>query len=146
MDILDLKMFHLVNIRNIIYQDFQNHRHMLNQKVDNGQIKINDDLSITDLSIQLFASYGKWTYHWWGYDRKFTKSQANAYIDEIEYVILGMGAGAVVTAPSLVIAGAFALSAGWYGLFAKRIKANNKGKNGVLVKIYWARTFDIVPL
>lgn len=126
--------------------ELQNHFDFLNQKVDNKQIKINSDLTIKNLGLQLRAVYGKWTYHWWGYDRKFTKKQAAAYKDEIDYVVIGMGAGAVVTAPSLVVAGGFALSAGWYQLLAKRIEANNKGKNGILVKIYWARTFDIEPL
>ncbi|KOS66291.1 hypothetical protein AEA09_18935 [Lysinibacillus contaminans] len=126
--------------------ELQNHFNLLNEKVDNGEIIIKEDLEITDLSPQALAVYGSWTYHWWGYDRKFTKKQAVAYVDEIEYVILGMGAGAAVTAPSLVIAGGFLLSASWYGLLAKRIEANNKGKNGVLIEIYWARTFDITPL
>lgn len=126
--------------------ELQNHFNLLNEKVDKGEISINENLEISDLRIQTFASYGSWTYHWWGYDRKFTKKQAAAYVDEIEYVVLGMGAGAAVTAPSLVIAGGFLLSASWYGLLAKRIEANNKGKKGVLVEVYWARTFDITPL
>ena len=126
--------------------DLQTHFDSLNQKVDNGEIIINANLEITDLTPQAYASYGKWEYHWWGYDRKFTKKQANNYVDEIEYIVLGMGAGAAVTSPSLVIAGGFLLSASWYGLLAKRIKANNKGKNGVLIEVYWARTFDITPL
>ncbi|WP_146553665.1 hypothetical protein [Rummeliibacillus sp. SL167] len=126
--------------------ELQNYFDFLNQKVDNEQIKINSDLTIKTLGLQLSAVYGKWTYHWWGYDRKFTKKQANAYVDQIEYTIIGLGAGAIVTSPSIIIAGGFGLSAGWYELLAKRIKANNKGKKGVLVKIYWARTFDIVPL
>ncbi|WP_397536958.1 hypothetical protein [Rummeliibacillus pycnus] len=126
--------------------ELQTHFDMLNQKVDNGQIKINEDLTIDKIGPQLRATYGEWTYHVWGYDRKFTKKQAAAYKDQIDYTVIGMGAGAVVTAPSLVIAGGFALSAGWYQLLAKRIEANNKGKNGIYVKIYWVRTFDIEPL
>lgn len=125
---------------------FYEHVLCLNEKVDNAQISIGEDLEITDLSPKARAVYNSWTYHWWGCDRKFTKTQAEDYVEEIEYAILGLGAGAAVTAPAVVIAGSLALSASWYGLLAKRIEANNKGKKGVLVEIHWSRTFDITPL
>ncbi|WP_214700783.1 MULTISPECIES: hypothetical protein [unclassified Exiguobacterium] len=124
----------------------QKHFDELNSQVDAQQIVINEDLSISEIGFQTLAVYGKWTNHWWGYDRKFTKKQAVAYKDQIDTAVIGLGAGAVVTSPWLVVGGGFALTAGWYTLLGKRIEVNNRGKNGILVEIYWARTFDITPL
>lgn len=139
------------NVPKKLYENYelaelQKHFDLLNGQVDAQQIVINEDLSITEIGFQTLAVYGKWTNHWWGYDRKFTKNQAVTYKDQIDMAVIGLSAGAVVSAPWLVIGGGLALSASWYTLLGKRIEVNNRGKNGILVEIYWARTFDVTPL
>ncbi|TWT05572.1 hypothetical protein FQV26_14180 [Planococcus sp. CPCC 101016] len=121
------------------------HFELLNEKVDNGTIKINNDLSIEDLSITLFASYNKWTYHWWGYDRNFTNSQAIRYVNDLNTVATGgaIAAGAASLFP--IIGAGVAMTAGYYGLMATRVTANNRG-NGVYVAQTWARVFNVKPL
>ncbi|MER2058385.1 MAG: hypothetical protein ABTA16_06145 [Niallia sp.] len=123
----------------------QAHFDNLNQLALRGNITINKDLSIQDNSIQLNAVYGKWTYHWWGYDRKFTNAQANDYVN---YLLSAAAGGAIVTGagawfpPVAAIAGT---SSGYWALLATRVNANNKGY-GVLVEVSWLAVFDVTPL
>lgn len=123
----------------------EDHFALLNEKVDNGTIKINEDLSIEDLSISVFASYNKWTYHWWGYDRNFTNSQALRYVNELNTVAAGgtIAAGAASIMP--ILGAGIAMTAGYYALLSARVTANNRG-NGVYVGQTWARVFNVKPL
>lgn len=122
------------------------HLDSLNEKVDAGIIKINKDLSITDLSVTTYASYSKWTYHVWGYDRNFNNKQAIVYANDLNGIASGLTMGGSALANLMPIVGAGVLvSAGYYGLLSSRVTANNKGK-GVYVAMTWARIFNVKPL
>lgn len=90
----------------------------------------------------LNAVYGQWTYHWWGYDRKFTNTQAKELAGQCELIAIGAGAASAIFPPIAALGG---LSAAYYALLANRINANNQG-NGVYVAITWAAVFNIEPL
>jgi hypothetical protein len=122
------------------------HFEQLNQSALDGSITINEDLTIEDNSFSIAASYSKWTYHWWGYDRKMTNSYAKWYANN--YLATIIGGGTVVTGvgaffpPVGAVAG---ISTGQWILLQTRINANNKG-NGVYVGVTWALFFNVDPL
>ncbi|MNW25364.1 hypothetical protein D3C74_21050 [compost metagenome] len=125
--------------------DLQEHFDKLNELSKAGQITIHSDLSIVDNTISLNAVYGSWTYHWWGYDRKFTNAQTK---DAIDYYNTIAGGGALVTGATAwypPVSGFTGAVSGYFALFAARMSANNHG-NGVYVSVTWATTFDIEPL
>lgn len=125
--------------------DLEKHFENLNQLVESDNITINQDLSIEDNSISLFAVTSKWTYHWWGYDRNFTNSMAKAYASDLDALALGATAAGGLTVYFPPISGALTLTAAYYGLVSHRIKANNKGR-GVYIGVTWARVFNVKPL
>ncbi|MBU9707116.1 hypothetical protein KSP24_09285 [Paenibacillus sp. AK121] len=125
--------------------DLQKHFDELNELSKSGKITVNSDLSIKDNTISLNAEYGSWTYHWWGYDRKFTDSQTKQAIDYYNSVA---GGGALVSGATAwypPVSGISGSVAGYFALFAARMSANNNG-NGVYVSVSWAAVFDVEPL
>lgn len=126
--------------------ELEAHFTLLNSKVDAGAIKINEDLTIEDLSFSTFAVYNKWTYHWWGYDRNFTNSQAKSYVGELNTAgAVGGMTGAAAAAFMPIVGAGIAVSGGYYYLLAARVDANNKGR-GVYVGMTWARVFNVKSL
>ena len=125
--------------------ELQLHFDTLNQSVKNGEIRINKDLSIDETMIARAAVYSKWTYHWWGYDRKFNNSQTKSYINYCQTIAGGAGivTGAGAYFPPVALIGG--MQTGYWALFATRLDANNKG-HGVYVSVTWAAVFDIEPL
>lgn len=91
------------------------------------------------------ATYGKWTYHWWGYDRKFTNYQTKQYVERLEMQAAGATMVTGVGAWFPPIGGIAGVSAGYWALLASRVEANNHG-NGVLVEVTWVNVFNVTPL
>ncbi|WP_052340721.1 hypothetical protein [Bacillus haynesii] len=106
---------------------------------------IDNQLNIKPTGFQPMATYGKWTYHWWGYDRKFTHKQANGYISELNQGAAGatLAIGAAYALPP--VAGLGTMAAGYWNLLANRVDAHN-GKKGVLVSVTWALVFSVESL
>lgn len=132
-------MFLVLFTRSIIWLNCKIIFDELNQLALDGVITINEDLSIQDNSITANAVYGSWTYHWWGYDRKFNNAQTTQYYNYL--LTLAAGGGAFLP-PVAAIAG---VSSGYWALLATRVNANNKGR-GVLVEVTWVAVFDVTPL
>ncbi|WP_404447999.1 hypothetical protein LG307_03160 [Sutcliffiella horikoshii] len=124
------------------FDQLENHFYTVNQGVRNGTLVVDEELNITDISISLSAVYGKWTYHLWGYDRKFNNAQTKDYVNRLEYQTIAAMFAAGVMPP---MSGLASLSGGYWLLLAKRVEANNKGK-GVYVAITWVNVFNIKPL
>jgi hypothetical protein len=143
--------FELVNAPKKLFKKYdlaklEAHFVEMNKLAEEGSVTINDDLSIEDNLFTISAVYGKWTYHWWGYDRKMSNSYANWYANE--YLDMIAAGGTVVTGvgaffpPVGAVAG---ISTGQWLLLKNRINANNKG-NGVYVGVTWALFFNVEPL
>lgn len=122
----------------------EGHFNGLNASAKNGSITINEDLTIDDNSFSTMAVYGKWSYHWWGYDRNFNNSQTSSYQNYLNTLVAG---GTVVTGvsawlpPVAAIAG---VTTGYWALLSARVGANNKG-NGVYVGCTWVAVFNVKP-
>lgn len=127
--------------------ELEKHFDKLNELSENGRITINKDLSIDDNSISMLsATYGRWTYHWYGYDRMFTNEQTKDYILYLDTVLEGSTFIAFGTAsflPTVAILGT--MSTAYFGLLSSRLAANNKG-NGVWVSCSWVGLFDVESL
>lgn len=140
----------LKNMPQKIYEKYnlsqlEDHFSNLNKDVKTGKITINRDLSIKDNSVSIGATYGKWTYHWWGYDRKFSDSGAKYYSDYLGTLAAGGSFVTGITAwlpPVSAIAG---ITSSYWGLVSIRVSANNHG-DGVWVGVTWVAAFDVDPL
>lgn len=144
---------YLENVSPEMYQKYnlqflEKHFDSLNQNGDNGQIIINEDLSITDISIKERAVYGEWTEHWWGKDIKFGKINAEQYAADANKAGIILAGGAALTAPFLgVVSGGIGLTSAYYFYLSARVNEENQISNkGVEVKIYWTRNFAVSAL
>ncbi|MFJ7472152.1 hypothetical protein ACIQWI_27075 [Peribacillus frigoritolerans] len=126
-------------------QGLEAHFEALNKRVLNKQITIDENLNITEIGIKALAVYGSWTYHWWGYDRKFNNSQTKQYQDKLNTAAAGGTIVAGATAWWPPVAGIAGVSAGYWALLSARVGANNKGK-GVYVGVTWVNAFNVKPL
>lgn len=140
----------LKNVPTDIYEKYnlselQIHFDKLNTLASEGSISINEDLSIEDHTIDSKAVYGKWTYHWWGYDRNFNNAQAIDYINQLNTAAAGAVIVGSVTGAFPPISGIANFQAGYWALLAARVAANNKG-NGVYVGVTYALVFNVEPL
>ncbi|MFP3419409.1 hypothetical protein R0K30_06820 [Bacillus sp. SIMBA_154] len=140
----------LNNVPNSLYEKYsldqlEGHFAQLNNDVKNGKITIEKDLSITPLTLSTSVNYAKWTYNWWGYDRKFNNQASKSYQN---WLYSAAGGGAIVGGlffwvPPVASIGA--VSAGYWSLLAVRIGAKNKGK-GVYVGVTWVAAFRVDTL
>lgn len=138
------------NVPKKIYDTFQLeklqlHFDHLNSLSQQDYIVINKDLSIKNKLYSPSAVYGKWTYHWWGYDRNFNNEQT---LDAIDYYNTVAAGGAIATGATFwlpPVAGILGASSGYFYLVATRFNANNQG-NGVYAAVSWLAVFDISPL
>jgi hypothetical protein len=127
-------------------QGLEEHFNQINEGVKNHTLAVDENLEIHKTGFSTMAStYGSWTYHWWGYDRKFNNSQTKQYIDQLEYAALGATFATGVGAWFPPVAAIGGVSAAYWGLLAKRVDANNKGK-GVYVGVTWVNAFNVKPL
>lgn len=123
----------------------EGHFAQLNNDVKNGKITVEKDLSITPTTLSTSVNYARWTYNWWGYDRKFNNKASKAYQD---WLYTAVNAGVIVggltfwVPPVASIAG---VSSGYWGLLATRIGVKNKGK-GVYVGVTWVAAFRVDTL
>lgn len=123
----------------------ETHFDELNKQVDDGTIRINEDLSIDDLSFNALVSYHKWDSYWWGKERNFTNSQAIRYTHEIDTVVAAGTIATASTATIPILGASIGATTGYYALLSARVKANNRG-NGVYVRITYALVFNVKPL
>lgn len=128
-------------------EELQKHFDNLNTLSKAGNITINEDLSIQEkLPVtRAKAVYGKWTYHWWGYDRKFNNAQAKAYMNQLNTAAAGAAIVAGLASPFPPVAGIAGVQSGYWSLLSARVDANNKGR-GVYVAVTYALVFNIKPL
>ncbi|WP_051254730.1 hypothetical protein [Halobacillus kuroshimensis] len=125
----------------------EKHFQTINKGVHNGTLTVDNNLNVEEVTpaFTTMAVYGKWTYHWWGYDRKFNDYQTEQYIDRLNTQAAGAGMVTGVGAWFPPVGGLAAVSGGYWYLLATRVDANNHG-NGVLVQVTWANIFDVEPL
>lgn len=136
---------HLYEMYNL--EELEQHFADLNHYAENDYITINKDLTI-DQNPELItpdAVYGKWTYHWWGYDRKFNNSQAKAFADYAASVAGGAGIVTGIGAFFPPVAAIAGVQTGYWSLVAARVNANNKGR-GVYIAVTWVAIFNVEPL
>jgi hypothetical protein len=110
-------------------------------------ITINKDLTI-DRNNELIAPnavYGRWTEHWWGFDRKFTNSQAQDFADYAATVAGGAGIVTGIGAWFPPVAAIAGVQTGYWTLVSARVNANNEG-NGVYIGVTWVAIFNVEPL
>ncbi|AYJ91050.1 hypothetical protein F9231_14125 [Bacillus safensis] len=140
----------LNNVPKALYEKYsldqlEGHFAQLNNDVKNGKIIVEKDLSITPTTLSTSVNYARWTYNWWGYDRKFNNKASKSYQD---WLYTAVNTGVIVggltywVPPVASIAG---VSAGYWGLLATRIGAKNKGK-GVYVGVTWVAAFRVDTL
>lgn len=124
----------------------QDHFDVLNSMVENKEIIINDDLSIINRGITPFATYGSWTFTWWGAERLYTNTQAETLAINIGSFSHAGVVSATQLAPYFpVYAIPLAVTGGYLSLLANRIRANNQG-NGVYLGITYVAVFNVEPL
>ncbi|PCK18816.1 hypothetical protein CEY02_18155 [Bacillus pumilus] len=140
----------LNNVPNSLYEKYsldqlEGHFAQLNNDVKNGKITIEKDLSITPLTLSTSVNYARWTYNWWGYDRKFNNKASKSYQD---WLYTAANTGVIVGGLTFwlpPVASISGVSAGYWGLLATRIGAKNKGK-GVYVGVTWVAAFRVDTL
>lgn len=123
----------------------EGHFAQLNNDVKNGKIIVDKDLSITPTTLSTSVNYARWTYNWWGYDRKFNNKASKSYQDFLYSAAAG---GAIVGGLTYwlpPVASISGVSAGYWTLLAVRIGAKNKGK-GVYVGVTWVAAFRVDTL
>ncbi|MFE4896991.1 hypothetical protein [Peribacillus butanolivorans] len=133
-----------------IYETFElekleAHFDELNTAVHNKKIVINEDLTITELTMTRAAVYGKWTNHWWGMDRKFNNADTKTLINRVTAVAGGAGIAGGIGYWFPPIGALLTVTSGYWTLVGSRLGSNNKGK-GVYVGVTWAAIFNINPL
>lgn len=126
-------------------EDLQDHFDHLNNLSQSGHVTINDNLDIQSNLPTPRTVYGSWTYKWWGYDRYFNNAQANSYKNTLLTAAAGATIVAGVSYPFPPVAGIATVQAGYWGLLATRVDANNRGR-GVYVGVTWALVFNVEPL
>lgn len=149
----DGKLFLKDTIPGYLYEKYdldglKHHFETMNSLADTGEVTINEDLSIDDHSIldpSLNAVYGKWTYHWWGYDRLFNNRQAKDFADYAASVSAGAGIVTGVGAFFPPVAAIAGIQTGYWALVAARVNANNKGR-GVKIAVTWVAVFSVSSL
>ncbi|MGE6718776.1 hypothetical protein ACQKGD_15550 [Peribacillus frigoritolerans] len=116
----------------------------INKQVANGQVVVNDDLSITKKSgFTTFASKGYTSEtFWWGQRAKYTNSQTKSTVKQLENAgqDIGFLAAALVWLPA--IGGITGISAAYCGKLAKSMKSKNNG-NGVILDMTWALVYSV---
>ena len=140
----------LNNVPNSLYEKYsldqlEGHFAQLNNDVKNGKITVEKDLSITPMTLSTSVNYARWTYNWWGYDRKFNNKASKSYQN---YLYTAAAGGAIVTGLTYLlppVASISGVSAGYWTLLAVRIGAKNKGK-GVYVGVTWVAAFRVDTL
>ncbi|AOH53367.1 hypothetical protein ABE28_003305 [Peribacillus muralis] len=115
----------------------------INEQVANGQVEVNDDLSIIDKSFTTFASKGYTSKKfWWGERATYTNAQTKKTVGQLEDAgidIAFIGAAYLLLPP---IAGGVGLTSAYCGKLAKSMKSKNKGK-GVIVDMTWALAYKV---
>ena len=137
---------------------------LLNELSSNGDIIINNDLSIENTGQNTSTTYiaepenythkyncnggllSSTDYHWWGYTRYFCDCGTSQFSSDLATVSDIYGGVAVVSgafgnAPITTVAG---ISSAYWSLVSNRLNANNKGK-GVYAEMTNALLFDITP-
>ncbi|MED3759360.1 hypothetical protein P4555_09825 [Peribacillus frigoritolerans] len=115
----------------------------INKQVASGQVIVNDDLSITNKGIALYASkgYTSKTY-WWGKKATYTNAQTKSAVSSLEDAAFNVGSIAAATFWLPAIAGVTGITGVYCGALAKKMKSKNKGK-GVILNMTWALAYTV---
>ncbi|MHA2896459.1 hypothetical protein [Bacillus cereus] len=119
----------------------------VNKRVNNGEIIINSDLSITDKkTFNILAKSSQVERHeeyWWGHKNWYNNRQTKEAIDALNTAAASAGIAAGLSSLGFP-PGAFAggVAAGYWMLLATRMGANNNGL-GVTVSMTWALVYDV---
>ncbi|MCY8007425.1 hypothetical protein MOC99_01435 [Bacillus haynesii] len=137
----------LKNVPEDLYKEYnlsalEDHFDYINKRVEDNLLVIDNQLNIKPTGFQPMATYGKWTYHWWRYDRKFTHKQADSFVNELNTAAGGAGFVSVVLPPIAALGG---MAGSYWVTLGARVSAHN-GKKGVLVSITWALVFSVESL
>lgn len=120
----------------------------LNKKVDNNEITIKEDLTISSISMQSNSGVNH-VQTWVGsssyYTNEATEEAANAF-EAIAYTgtIIG-GAASLFPGINIIVSGISGIAGGYFGLLGSRMRANNNG-NGVAVHMTYALIYNVEPL
>lgn len=136
---------------------------LLNELSNNGDIIINNDLSIKNTGKNTSTTYiaepGNYThyncnggtlsstdYHWWGYTRYLCDCGTSQFASDLATVSDIYGGVSIVSGVfgNVPITTVVGISASYWSLVSNRLNANNRGK-GVYVEMTNALLFDITP-
>ena len=137
------------------YESFLSGIETINSLISIGELSVTDNGTIYELNDDELIVQGgnvdKVTYHWWGIRRYASNSSTKEIIDYFSTVSNGAGIACGGTAaiglifPAALPASAFSgVGAGYFGLLASRISANNKGR-GVIIDLTYVLVFNIKP-
>ncbi|MGV8147271.1 MAG: hypothetical protein ACLKAK_05680 [Alkaliphilus sp.] len=170
---LDVKRALADNVDRVLLKGQQNHFNYLNSFIKKGALKAHSNLLITNnisttsfyanssLALELPISIilntrshwqscggGKNTavdWHWWGYSRYACDCTTREMASDFNSAAsVAAGIGAVAFHFGVIPAIPAALTVAYFGLFASRLNANNRGI-GVYIEITWALVYDITP-
>ncbi|KAA0562287.1 hypothetical protein F0342_17890 [Bacillus sp. CH30_1T] len=121
----------------------------INRQVKNGQVVVNEDLSITNLSVtnkyKFMAAarkgYTSKTY-WWGVRATYTDSQAKKAIKQLEDASDTEQDYATILFWLPPVAGIAGITGVYCKKLGKAMKSHNKGK-GVILDMTWALTYKV---
>ncbi|MCY7585214.1 hypothetical protein MH131_15825, partial [Bacillus safensis] len=107
------------NVPNSLYEKYsldqlEAHFAQLNNDVKNGKITVEKDLSITPTTLSTSVNYARWTYNWWGYDRKFNNKASKSYQDFLYTAAAGGAITGGLTFWLPPVASISAVSAGYW--------------------------------
>lgn len=126
---------------NKLYEHFD----MLNDKVKNGEISINNDFTINQKQTRAGQTFIK--YYWWGTSGYYSYSNARKEIVGLRNSALVGGATATVggMTGNLIAGVGGIVSATYCSMLANSIEEvnNNNGQRGIVVNINWALVYTV---
>ncbi len=162
--VFDVKAAKKNNVDRELIKVQVNHLNQLNQRAENNDITICEDLSINNnnksrssfsVSHKTNCGGGVNSYEefWWGYTRYACDCETNRMIADFATAAAGGGiAGGTAAAIAIIfpvtapiagaIAAGLAIDTGYWSLFATRLGANNEG-DGVIIDMTIVGVFDI---
>lgn len=126
---------------NKLYEHFD----MLNKKVKNGEISINNDFTINQKQTRAGQTFIK--YYWWGTSGYYSYSNARKEIVGLRNSALVGGATATVggMTGNLIAGVGGIVSATYCSMLANSMEEinNNNGQRGIVVNINWALIYTV---
>lgn len=141
------------------YQEIQDGISSINDLIESGMLETTENGTIYESNDDELVVQGgnvdKVTYHWWGVRRYANNTNTNALVNKFNttsngaWIVCGGSASGAAIFPASapitgLISGLTGMAAGYWGLLATRISANNHGK-GVIIDLTWVLVFNIKP-